>query len=442
MNKKVIACFMSIVVMIFYIGFGNMNVIAEEVSSCGSGYQEILNYAKEYAQEYYMEMVNIIAEGMQEEMGISISDMSNISMGEPYYIYDVRKELQSARFYFPIYDENQIILMLHINYTSEGWKVTMDTEYTDVLNELDYKNTDCIFYYIGSDIYAENETQVRLIQGNGKKTDEFINKSFEEKKSAVEAGLKQMSYITEESDSGSEYCETMDIADAELFANDNFRDYLLEYYPYTKSEVQNLHLGKPFVEYNVDGTCFALVYFPVYDDDKVKTVISANYQQHHWYLDFKLKADVSLLGIIDSSRMTNLLNTAFKDENKYENADVIVYTINNMCYVETPYQCYRCVTNAMIKKYQNVFSEEEEEFLKMSWKDKKQLAEDGIKNWKEFDVLEWMRDEDHSRMESTVGGNDGIEKVRGSGLDPSIAGCIVLAGGAAAMLIIKKKTEK
>ena len=161
-----------------------------------------------------------------------------------------------------------------------------------------------------------------------------------------------MSYRTEESDSGSEYCETMDIADAELFANDNFRDYLLEYYPYTKSEVQNLHLGKPFVEYNVDGTCFALVYFPVYDDDKVKTVISANYQQHHWYLDFKLKADVSLLGIIDSSRMTNLLNTAFKDENEYENADVIVYTINNMCYVEKPYQCYRCVTNVMIKKYQ------------------------------------------------------------------------------------------
>ena len=39
-----------------------------------------------------------------------------------------------------------------------------------------------------------------------------------------------MSYITEKSDSGSEYCETMDIADAELFANDNFRDYLLEYY--------------------------------------------------------------------------------------------------------------------------------------------------------------------------------------------------------------------
>ena len=38
-----------------------------------------------------------------------------------------------------------------------------------------------------------------------------------------------MSYITEESDSGSEYCETMDIADAELFANDNFRDYLLEF---------------------------------------------------------------------------------------------------------------------------------------------------------------------------------------------------------------------
>ena len=86
--------------------------------------------------------------------------------------------------------------MLHINYTSEGWKVTMDTEYTDVLNELDYKNTDCIFYYIGSDIYAENETQVRLIQGNGKKTDEFINKSFEDKNSAFEAGCKQMSYLT------------------------------------------------------------------------------------------------------------------------------------------------------------------------------------------------------------------------------------------------------
>ena len=41
---------------------------------------------------------------------------------------------------------------------------------------------------IPQDIYEENETQVRLIQGNGKKTDEFINKSFEEKKSAVEAG--------------------------------------------------------------------------------------------------------------------------------------------------------------------------------------------------------------------------------------------------------------
>lgn len=107
--------------------------------------QDIIADAEEYANENYMGMVQTAVEGMQEEMGISISDMSNISMGEPYYIYDVRKELQSARFYFPIYDENQIILMLHVNYTSEGWKVTMDTEYTDVLSELDYKNTQCIF---------------------------------------------------------------------------------------------------------------------------------------------------------------------------------------------------------------------------------------------------------------------------------------------------------
>ena len=43
-----------------------------------------------------MDMVQTAVEGMQEEMGISFSDMSNISMGEPNNIYDVRKELQSA----------------------------------------------------------------------------------------------------------------------------------------------------------------------------------------------------------------------------------------------------------------------------------------------------------------------------------------------------------
>ena len=51
-------------------------------------------------------------------------------------------------------------------------------------------------------------------------------------------------------------------------------------------------------------------------------------------LDFKLKADVSLLGIIDSSRMTNLLNTAFKDENEYENADGVLISGS----FSTPYE--------------------------------------------------------------------------------------------------------
>ena len=190
MNKKVIACFMSIVVMIFYIGFGNMNVIAEEVSSCGSGYQEILNYAKEYAQEYYMDMVQTAVEGMQEEMGISISDMSNISMGEPYYIYDIQEDVQTAEFYFPIYDQSKVILILHTILTDEGWKIYMDTQNTSVLNDINYKNTDCIFYRIGENVYVENDEQTIQIQGSQYKGNVLKNRNLIKKQIKIEQEQK------------------------------------------------------------------------------------------------------------------------------------------------------------------------------------------------------------------------------------------------------------
>ena len=134
MRKKIVAYFMCVMVLVTYLGMGSMQAVAKEVPDYTENNEVMTKAAKKYAKEYYREMVEIVADEMQEEMGVSISDMKHNKLGKPYYIYDVEAEEQKAEFYFPIYNKKEIILMMHVTCTEEGWTASMDTQDTYILN--------------------------------------------------------------------------------------------------------------------------------------------------------------------------------------------------------------------------------------------------------------------------------------------------------------------
>lgn len=193
MRKKVISYVMSVMVIVLYFWLGHVQVMAAEIIR--NQPSTVIEEAENYARKYYMEMVEIIADGMQEEMGIEISDLDNIWLGKPYYIYDVEAEFQNAEFYFPIYDENKVVLMLHVSFTDSGWKSSMDVEYTDVLNEMDYLNNECVFYSVGDATYVENTNEIVQIRGDICSRSKGWDETLSAKKMIVEDGKQDFAVI-------------------------------------------------------------------------------------------------------------------------------------------------------------------------------------------------------------------------------------------------------
>ena len=202
MCKKIVAYFMCVMVLVTYFGMGSMQVTAKEVPVYTENNKVMTKAAENYANKYYKEMVDIIANEMQDEMGVSISDINHVKLGNPYYIYDVEEKEQNAEFYFPIYDKKEIILMMHVTCTEDGWTASMDTEYTYTLNQLEYGKEECVFYRVGDDVYAENGNQKVHMRGDGSNKSQFKNKDLKEKKEEIGQDKKKIVPVQfEESDS-------------------------------------------------------------------------------------------------------------------------------------------------------------------------------------------------------------------------------------------------
>lgn len=185
----------------------------------------------------------------------------------------------------------------------------------------------------------------------------------------------------------SEYYPEINVENAIEFANSTYKEYLkynmMEYqysFKIEQEEVEQTELGKHFVIYNVDGSQQpAYVYFPVYKDGKCVDIINAvEYQSGYWQYGF---------GPIAFYIRIN--QTSILDEMDYRNQDCIVYSINNRCYIES--ESIVRILDECKEKDADIYSELEEQFLAMSFSEKKKTIEQGtqklcdISKYNEFD---------------------------------------------------------
>lgn len=244
-----------------------------------------------------------------------------------------------------------------------------------------------------------------------------------------------------------EDCETSDIAVAQNYLEKNYQaiitEALVDYTEwqgmnFTAEDIENLTLGSPFLEYNVDGEQLAVLYFPLYNGNEAVGLITLVHKRGSWtrYYDCNpgdLYAVWKLLDAVD-----------------YENTDTIVYTINNRCYVEN---CDKGMSMriAYMENGDDVnYSAEESAFMKMSWSEKKKLVEEGNKNLLPYSRTSWNCDDDRSKYVTYTGGEpmdlqieeiQDEEKMQNIKLVLLVVGVVVLITVASTAIILGSKRK-
>lgn len=91
-----------------------------------------------YAQDYYKKIANFVFKS-QEQFQTNIDDVSDLELGEGYIIYDASKAIQESSYYFPVYENNEVVLVVNVIESNEGWNISVGTDEIEALNEINYK---------------------------------------------------------------------------------------------------------------------------------------------------------------------------------------------------------------------------------------------------------------------------------------------------------------
>lgn len=86
-----------------------------------------LDEAFMYTQDYYKKIANFVFKS-QEQFQTNIDDVSDLELGEGYIIYDASKAIQESSYYFPVYENNEVVLVVNVIESNEGWNISVGTD--------------------------------------------------------------------------------------------------------------------------------------------------------------------------------------------------------------------------------------------------------------------------------------------------------------------------
>lgn len=376
----------------------------------------------------------------------------DVGIGTPYYIYDESKAVNLGRYlYVPFYQENKIFLIIRLIYNEEEdsfQSFAICNHSIDILNELDYLNHECCVYRIGADIYAEDMNQWKLLYTETEEDEEAESlisnetqidfqkyvytiklRHYKENLSWIKYG--ESDWEKEQKLNPKEVCTTLSIEAITEFMKEHYKEeirqhtsYFFEfaegYIDFTENEIDDLELGNPFTEYNVDGKQFAFVYFPLYKEGKAVGIIPVEYGESSYW-------------IICSTHGLSCFSICQEELDRldYQNEKVIFYTINNTGYAENRKIRIKLGTDVANEQ---PYSKEEIVFMKMSWKEKVKLVEEGKNHLCRLTTYSWLMDEDFSKQ-TTGGVIQEADKIPA----PALVGVIILVVSAVGMMIVKKR---
>ncbi len=195
MKRKIKSLLMVLIILVALISPSNVNA-----ADSNFDIQMPLD-AEQFAKDRYLDVIDIFEKYADN---ISFIGESNYSLGAPFVIYDLDTEYQTERYYFPVLDEkDEVILMIIINGTTVGWGLTASEEMVDELNQIAYEEEDYIFYESDDIIIAENDVKITNFSNEkNEKCLQFEKKEFREKQKIVSEEINS-SQKTDVTDTGS-----------------------------------------------------------------------------------------------------------------------------------------------------------------------------------------------------------------------------------------------
>ena len=146
----------------------------------------IMEYISEdanvHAKENYQLVLKIVLD--REDLYGITGSVDEFKLCEPYIVYDVEKEVQDPLFYFQISDSNEnIVLVMAVFYTEDRWSNSISKDISEELNSSNYLDEECLIYGDSDDICIEKSNgKIQEENVDGKEIEEFVNKSFSQKK--------------------------------------------------------------------------------------------------------------------------------------------------------------------------------------------------------------------------------------------------------------------
>lgn len=116
--------------------------------------------AKNYFDENYEKFIQVAVE-FQEYNSYRISDVGSLTICNPYIILMLDQTKQDEIYYYPIADKNteQILFVIGIIGTVNGYTYEVNENLVDLLNKADYVHNLCIVYKNQGEISVQNENQ-------------------------------------------------------------------------------------------------------------------------------------------------------------------------------------------------------------------------------------------------------------------------------------------
>ncbi len=123
-------------------------------------------------------------------------NFSDLTIGQPYYIYDCGAVRHNQIFYYPLVDTNgNNVLIATIMNTEDGWEYSVSSEMATELNNINYNEKDYIFFRQGGMIVAQNESEKLFLTDEYCSTCDMLKNDYDTNYEIIIEGIEKAEVI-------------------------------------------------------------------------------------------------------------------------------------------------------------------------------------------------------------------------------------------------------
>ncbi len=179
-RKRVLISFLLIFVMVFEFS------VPLSVSAVSIAEKVIPKEAENYVYNHYKAAIKSV-KMYEQYYSITAEELENVQLGTPFVVYELAESEQDEIYYYPILNsEGNVILLLSVMGTMQGWSISVSEEWVEGLRKIGDISSEVIFYKSEDNVFAEKKGQMFCIAGGRDwNINYFQNKTYKAKQQEV-----------------------------------------------------------------------------------------------------------------------------------------------------------------------------------------------------------------------------------------------------------------